>query len=324
MFSRRNTLLELIEQQQLPRDQLDAAVAVANLNPDRAGWSRFMDQLLLVTGALSIAVSLVFFIAYNWERFGRYAKFALVEVLVVAAVAVFIKQGAYKLSGRVALLSASIFLGVLLALFGQTYQTGADPWQLFFYWALLILPWVVIARLAALWLFWLLLLNLAAQLYQLALGSPLERLFAADTSAFWLLVLLNAPAQIGWEWAARRWSFLSVRWPVRVLAVAAGAAVTALAVLALVADMQRHSAAAVGLWLVYLVTLVLVYRKRIPDLFMLAGMCLSGIIVITTFLGRHLLENNDAGAFFLLALLVIAMGSGSAIWLRKVHQAMPT
>jgi len=32
---------------------------------------------------------------------------------------------------------STILVGVLLALVGQTYQTGADTWQLFFYWAIL-------------------------------------------------------------------------------------------------------------------------------------------------------------------------------------------
>ncbi len=45
--------------------------------------------------------------------------------------------------GKAALLLATLLLGVFLALFGQTYQTGADPWQLFANWALLILPWEV-------------------------------------------------------------------------------------------------------------------------------------------------------------------------------------
>ena len=47
-----------------------------------------------------------------------------------------------------------MLVGGLLALIGQTYQTGADPWQLFALWALLALPWCLGARSDMLWAPW--------------------------------------------------------------------------------------------------------------------------------------------------------------------------
>ncbi|MCL1477646.1 MAG: DUF2157 domain-containing protein [Marinobacter sp.] len=67
--------------------------------------------------------------------------------------------------GKVALLSTGLLLGGLLALFGQTYQTGADPWQLFFVWMLLLTPFALIGRFAPLWVLWAVLVNLALTLY---------------------------------------------------------------------------------------------------------------------------------------------------------------
>ena len=46
----------------------------------------------------------------------------------------------------------SLFTGALLALVGQTYQTGADTYELFALWAFAITAWVAVARLPALWL----------------------------------------------------------------------------------------------------------------------------------------------------------------------------
>src|SRR5699024_2163378 len=71
----------------------------------------------------------------------------------------------FQLIRQLLLLIASIITGSLLALFGQVYQTGADTWQLFFGWALLITPWVLIARFPALWLLWLGLINACLVLY---------------------------------------------------------------------------------------------------------------------------------------------------------------
>ena len=47
-------------------------------------------------------------------------------------------------AGKAALLAASLFVGALLALIGQIYQTGADTFEMFAAWAALILPWVLV------------------------------------------------------------------------------------------------------------------------------------------------------------------------------------
>ena len=52
------------------------------------------------------------------------------------------------------LVLAGLFLGALLALLGQIYQTGADTWELFAWWALLLLPWALAGASQALWLLW--------------------------------------------------------------------------------------------------------------------------------------------------------------------------
>jgi uncharacterized membrane protein len=43
-------------------------------------------------------------------------------------------------------------VGVLQAVFGQIYETGADSYVLFLIWALLIIGWVAIGGYAPLWL----------------------------------------------------------------------------------------------------------------------------------------------------------------------------
>ena len=55
-----------------------------------------------------------------------------------------------------ALFCATLVLGGLLAFVGQTYQTGADAWQLFAVWAALALIWVSLSRSDWLWLLWVL------------------------------------------------------------------------------------------------------------------------------------------------------------------------
>ena len=315
-MSNRRQLIHWIERGLIAPEQVPAALETARLRPDGNAWQRFIDYLLLAVGAISLAAGLVFFIAYNWVAIGRFAKFALVEAAIVLAVLAFLRQDINRTASKFALLVAAIALGVLLALFGQTYQTGADPWELFFNWALLILPWVLIARFAALWLVWLALLNLALVLYYTALGRLWWWNIDNQSTLLWLLFGFNLLAQVVWEAGATRWAWLNARWAVRMIATAAGSLITFMAVLAVVEE-SRHDATDILVWLLWLGGVFVLYLIRIRDLFMLAGGCLSAITVITTFLGYHLLDQGDPGAFLLLALLVIGMGSGAAVWLRK-------
>ncbi|WP_228706240.1 MULTISPECIES: DUF2157 domain-containing protein [unclassified Marinobacter] len=78
-------------------------------------------------GGAALAFSVLLFVAFNWGELGRLARFALVEGAVLLAFAGYWLAGRETLAGKVALLSTGLLLGGLLALFGQTYQTGADP-----------------------------------------------------------------------------------------------------------------------------------------------------------------------------------------------------
>ena len=139
----RRELMSLIERGAIPPEQVSRVVEVAGLRPSSRAWVIFIDRLLLWLGGLALAFAVLFFIAYNWAEMGRWLRFGMVQAAMALAVGVAIWPKASPMVQRVALTSATLLVGVLLALFGQVYQTGADPWQLFFIWAVLTLPWVL-------------------------------------------------------------------------------------------------------------------------------------------------------------------------------------
>lgn len=53
----------------------------------------------------------------------------------------------------------------MFAFFGQTYQTGTDPWQLFALWAALTLTLCLGVRHSVLWMAWVMVALTAAELY---------------------------------------------------------------------------------------------------------------------------------------------------------------
>ncbi|HEX7955167.1 MAG TPA: DUF2157 domain-containing protein [Burkholderiales bacterium] len=315
MRTTRHLLIDWIEHGRITRENRHAALAASGVFPRDADWRRFLDELLLWLGALLLAAGVVFFFAYNWNALGRYARFALVEAPILVSMIVIWRIGLDSLAGKVTLLAAALFVGALLALVGQTYQTGADTFELFAAWTLLILPWVLVGRLAALWLVWIGLLNLATIFYYQVFGGLFGFIFA-PMQMVWVLFALNTVALVIWEWLAARGA--PDRWAIRVLATASGALVTALAVYALV-EWRGSNGLGLLAWLVYFAAAYVMYRHMTLDVYVLAGGVLSVIVVVTTWLAEHLLKSGDAaGAMLFIGLIVIALSAAGGWWLKKV------
>ena len=223
------------------------------------------------------------------------------------------------MSGKAALLGASLFVGGLLALIGQTYQTGADSFELFGTWAAMILPWAAVGRFSVLWLLWLLVANLAIQTYFQAFPGR-AFLFSGDR-ALWVMFGVDTAALVVWEVAAMRGvEWLRPRWGPRLVATASGGALTALLVTQIVHAHVGTIWATVA-WIAWLGGAWAVYRHAIKDLFVLAGGVLSVILVIATFLASHLFRRGDVvGTFLLVALVVILLAAAGGMWLKSLAE----
>lgn len=320
MTSPRHLLIHLIECRAIPPAKIADALAVTGVSPDAPAWRAFVDRLLLWLGALALAFAVLFFVAYNWSAIGRFAKFGAVQAAMVLAVVVYWKVGADTVMAKVSLLAATILLGVLLALYGQTYQTGADPWQLFFTWSMLMLPWAIVGRFAAIWLLWVALINLSIVLYYQAFGGVLRLAIFGGTETYWLLFLFNTLALAMWEALAPHRPWMAQRWAPRLVAMGSGVPITLLMLFVIFAD-ETVDVVTGFVWLAWLSAGYVVYRKLKPDLFMLAGGCLSSIVVLVALLAE-ILNGADAGGYLLIAMVVIGLGAGSAMWLKHVHRQL--
>lgn len=138
------------------------------MNPsDLLPQQRLVHSVALLAAAL-LGLGVVMWIAANWQVMGRVGQFALLQGLVLATGL----GAAFLLPARVALgLLCLLGVGALLAYFGQTYQTGADPWQLFALWAALTLPLCWATRSDVLWAPWALVAATAIALWAYALGG---------------------------------------------------------------------------------------------------------------------------------------------------------
>ena len=141
----------------------------------------------------------------------------------------------------------------------------------------------------------------------------------SETGMLWLIFIFNTLLLAAWEFLAETWHWLSERWAIRLLAVGSGVPLTWLVLHAIFARSDGSFLPGLA-WAIWLALMYFIYRKTRPDLFMLAGCCLSGITVVVSFLGKHILKDGSAGSFLFLALLVIGIGAGAAFWLKNVHQ----
>lgn len=112
--------------------------------------------------AALVGLGVIFWVAANWDSLGRPGQFALLQGFVAVCL-----LGAWaRPAARIPLgLAGLLGIGALLAYFGQTYQTGADPWTLFALWAALGLPLCLAARTDALWSPWAVVFSTAVSLW---------------------------------------------------------------------------------------------------------------------------------------------------------------
>ncbi|HEU0120471.1 MAG TPA: DUF2157 domain-containing protein [Bryobacteraceae bacterium] len=293
------------------------ALAIAGVAPTPVEWRKFAETLLLWAGALLLSSGVIYFFAYNWNALSRMVRFGIAEVLFAAAFLVATWLGPTRPAGRAALLLASLLAGALFALFGQTYQTGADSYVLFATWAIVLLPWAAVARFEWLWLLCLALVNTAIVTYFVTTQWGLLGLFFGFDGVLYFELGLNTAALFAWEWGLSSGVVWLTRWGARAVGLLAGSVATCLGVMAIV-EPREVGASSFFVYVVLLASLFFFYRTKILDVFFLSGGLLSAIIVTATLLGRVLERNDGADSLLLIGLVIIGMSGAGASWLRGV------
>ena len=175
-------------------------------------WGVWISRLLLTIGAALVLSGIVYFFAYNWAKITPAIKLSSIQFGIIACVIGAYFYSLQRMPGQVFLLSSSVLVGVFMAVFGQIYQTGADAYQLFMMWSLLILGWTLISNFAAQWIFWLAITNTFLVLWWQQAALPSEEMkfmIYAYLAAFnGAALVLREYFVIGksFDWLAARWT----------------------------------------------------------------------------------------------------------------------
>lgn len=333
-----SNIQELATELNLSEKAYARALQLAELAPDHSDWLRYISHFLMLVGALLVVTGISAFFAWNWADLSYMVKFALIQVGIVATAILAWRLGIDSIGGRASFFCSAFLVGVLLAVFGQVYQTGADPYGLFLGWALLILPWAIIGRQAGLWILFQSLLILALILYwtqvidppdgwwQLSqLLGPLVWLSSTLMNSILasLVFSLNVVALIAWEIAANRnIAWVQGRTYPRIMAFGAlGNVLIPTVIVIFGASLGvRGDLGVISPMLYTLATLAAFYyyQYRRPDLLMLTMVVFGAVLVFTTLFVRYLA--NESGGILILAMLLIGQVAGAAYWLRDVSR----
>jgi len=305
---------------------VDAFVAAKKVLRPVSAWFQWASQLLLFFGATLVLSGIIYFFAYNWAEMGKFLKFGLIELSIMGCIFASFFRGIDQFSGKTLILSASVLTGVLLAVYGQTYQTGADAYELFRGWAFLIAAWVVISEFAALWFLWLIIVNTGIILFWQQVGLPghairYEWLCLAIALINSLsLVLRETGLRNGLKWLAGKW-FQAI------LLTTVLVALSIPSIHLIVASSDSYNGPsmltglAFGIWVLVALVGYLCYRYKLREMIPISIIVMNGCVILLIFIGKILFHNNhsEAGIALLFALVILGVASGAALWLKRVN-----
>lgn len=318
------------QQHALDAPAVRSALQRAGGQPDAAAWRHFAARLTHGAGLGALGAGVLFFVAANWQDYGVLGRFVLLQTALLACVGLAFWRPPPQATGQAALLLATLLTGGLLALFGQSYQTGADVHELFFVWALLALPFALAGGSGALWALWWGVLNLALALLCGWVGTEHVVWRVLDGRAIGQPTLLMLPCLVNFAAAAlfasvakTRFAAAAPHWLVRLL-TSLGFAYGTLACIGVVVGeglWRARSAAASGQGVVVLLVFAAISAgiafatlRRRSDVFNMALIAASWIVVSTTWLGKSM-RFNDVGWFFLIAFWLIAASTAASLLL---------
>lgn len=316
-FSERGTLFALAEDGALTPRQLQQAATVAPLVPSRDEWLNAADHVLAIAGAILLAAGLIFFFAWNWDDLHRFTRLGIALTALATCTGTAFAAAPSGVVHRAALLAACLATGALLALIGQTYQSGADIWELFVAWTALMTPFVLLARSSACWLLWLAVAN--AGLMRYLSESWWARFIGAlgDAESLFAIAALNGAVLLAFEFAGHALLATPRRYVVRV----AGLGVLTPLALGACFSWWDHDFIPVGLAFGAIAAgFAYIYLTRRRDVPMLALTVFATIAVTTAALVRALPHGADFVAINLVAVFVIASTGIAGVWLTRIHR----
>jgi uncharacterized membrane protein len=293
-----------------------------------AAWWTLANRLLILLGAGLMLAGVIFFFAYNWADLRPFHKFGIIQGGLAASLIGAFVVG-IDLAGKLLLTSSAVFIGVFLAVHGQVYQTGADSYELFIRWSILILPIAILSRFEWNWLMWLVVTNIGITLYweQVRMTSYADKM----EGMFLVLGALNAVVLVLAEVSRHRETLDAPSRTARMLLLTATLTYLVSPALMLVADTHITERDDPGMRVIGTVVYLAIlggtawfYGRSKFDLLALTLCSLSICVLVLTGIGRVIFDTLDwdeAMGFMLFGLIILVVVSASAFTLLRIWRS---
>jgi uncharacterized membrane protein len=222
----------------------------------------------------------VFFFAFNWEHLHRFAKLGLVQglFLILAGLAFAFRNS--QLLHRLLLTAAAVMIGVIFAVFGQIYQTGANAYDFFFSWWLFVLVWSIYLLFEPMWLLLITLANITLYMFM-----EQETTYLTGSRAFIAFIALNVLFYIIIMLIRQYRKELKANWLIYLLTVYLAGVMSFGFTIGLYAKWDNYFLVLVVLEAVLLLTATW-YSLRKKDIFLLTIVGLSGMIIVLDLINK--------------------------------------
>jgi len=264
---------------------------------NKESWQKFLKLFFISLGVGFTTAGIIFFFAYNWADLHKFIKIGLIEAIIIATTFGVLFTKLSLDVKNILLTGASILVGVLFAVFGQIYQTGANAYDFFLGWTLSIALWAIISNFAPLWLIFITLINTTLVLYANQVAHDWSGVFVF-TLLFIINVLFLIVALIGQK---KSKNLKIPDWFTNILALASVSISTIGISYGIFDHRQKHLFILIALATIMYV-LGFLYGLKMKSGFYLSIIYFSIIIIISSFL-IHL--SNSETMFLFISLFII-------------------
>ncbi len=288
---------------------------------DSIDWLLWLRLWTGTIGAIFLLAGVMFFFAHNWKGLSPLTRFGVLEVGLVLTVIGAVCFNVRATVGQWLLVAASVLTGVLIAVYGQVYQTGADAFEVFALWSALMLAWVVMAKFAPLWVFWLVIVETAMMLFA---GQVLVPDRIADWSQVFIgMGLVTFGFLALWEWLhpKERFSTFRQNW-IRFLLLAAGLFWLSAILWRWMFDLGYQSDrpewsgwAGLLFWLVAVIGGICFFTRLRPSVLGMSLCVLDAAVIFSLMVARVVLEDtwDEPGGWLIGAVFAIGIFGGATL-----------
>lgn len=269
-----------------------------NVYNDKEMWQKFLRLFFITLGVGFATAGIIFFFAYNWADLNKFTKIGMTQALVIATTIVALLPKINQNIRNIILTGASFLVGVLFAVFGQIYQTGANAYDFFLAWTLFIALWAVISNFAPLWLLFIVLINTTFILYTQQVAKDWDEIFIVT-----IIFCINAIALISSLLLKNLKKISTIPiWFTHILALGC-AVIATFGMIIVIFDNHEIFSLLFTILVVTTYALGIWHGLNSKSVFYLSIVSLSIISIITSLFINF---SNDSGIFLLVSLFVIA------------------